>query len=126
MTARPYGIARPGRSRPGGLVAVVMIVVLVAAAVLFSAASAHHAGDHVHVGHTAVAPVAAHHDETAHEHQHGNEWTPHPGKRLRVAAGVVAVAVLPVVAPPPDRDAVTAGTAVASDPDLSLLGVLRI
>ncbi|MBO3737686.1 hypothetical protein [Actinoplanes flavus] len=126
MTARPYGMARPCRSWPGGLVAVVMIVVLVAAAALFSAASAHHAGDHVYAGHTAVAPVVAHHDETAHEHQHGNEWTPHPVKRLRVAADVVAVAVLPVVAPPLDRDVVRAGTVVASDPDLSLLGVLRI
>jgi hypothetical protein len=126
MTARSYGIGRPGHCRPGGLVAVIMVVVLVAATALFSAASAHHAGDHVQAGHTAVEPVAAHHDETAHEHQHGNEWTPHPVKRLRVAADVVAVAALAVVALPPDRDVVTAGTAVTSDPDLSRLGVLRI
>ncbi len=126
MTACLYGIGRPGRSGPARFRAVVMIVVFLAASALFCAASAHHADGPVHVGHSMAEPGAVHADETAHEHQHGNGWTPQPIKRLRVATGVVAVAVTAVFAVLPGHTSVAARPAVASDTGLSLLGVLRI
>ncbi|MBO3737721.1 hypothetical protein [Actinoplanes flavus] len=128
MTAGPYGIARPGRIRPGGFVAVVMIVLLLAATVLFSAAAAHHAGDpHTHGDTVAGAPVLAHHHEVVHDHQHGNGWAPQPAQRIRVLADTVAVAVTAIIAAPPDTAVVVAGTdASTAGTPFSLLGVLRI
>jgi hypothetical protein len=127
MTARPHAIARPDRPGVGGIFAVVLIVVFLAATVLFAEASAHHAGGHVYVGQAVADPAGVHHHETAHEHQHGNDWTPQPTKRLRVTASVLVIAAITVMAALPDQAGVAAvvPTAVV-DPALSLLGVLRI
>lgn len=128
MTARPYGIARLGRVRPAGFLAVAMVVLLLAATALFSAAAAHHASDpHVHAGGVAVAPVVVHDHNLAHEHQHGNGWAPHPTQRIRVLADAVVLAVASVVAGPSDQIAAVARADVDSpDSHLRLLGVLRV
>jgi hypothetical protein len=94
----------------------IMLVLLLAASALFSAAAPHH-----HTGvHTSSACVDQHHaDELAHEHQHGNDWTP----RLNQRARLVNVTAVPyprceVVLPSP--------SSTVPGVVLSRLGVLRV
>ncbi|GAA4605775.1 hypothetical protein GCM10023107_73360 [Actinoplanes octamycinicus] len=131
---QPYPCSRAGRRRPAGLVAVVMLLAVLAASALFSAPSAHHAaGSHSH-SHTEVTstgtvcadqPAAGTHSST-HEHRHGNDWTPNLGQRARSIGQAALVTTFAVdVAACRGVTALPAGP-VAADPDLSLLGVLRV
>lgn len=96
-----------------------MLVLLMAASALFSAAAAHHRDDHGGGPVAASCDDRAHADEVAHEHRHGNDWTP----RLSQRARPVIVAAVPyprceVVLPTPES--------MVPGVVLSRLGVLRV
>ncbi|MEV6303488.1 hypothetical protein AB0M02_29050 [Actinoplanes sp. NPDC051861] len=97
-----------------------MLLAVLAAGVLYSAGSVHHAHGHVH-------HVCTPHDvvkEPAHEHRHGNEWVPNLGHRARPMVQSALVTIVPVV--PARAVEPCAGVGERPDPDLKLLGVLRV
>lgn len=81
--------------RVSALAAVAMLLFALAASVLVSAGSPHHvqsaatAVTTVHTDADGASPV------TGHDHEHGTEWAPTLGKRLRPAAAVAVVGALP-------------------------------
>ncbi len=81
------------------LVAVLMLLLTLAAVALVSAGAAHH---EVAAEPSVSAPVSAF-DASADDHDHGNEWTPTPGKRLRPMAGLTVLCALaaPAASTPP-------------------------
>jgi hypothetical protein len=93
-----------------------MLMLLLAASALFSAAAPHHHADVP----TSTACMDRHHaDELAHEHQHGNDWTPRLNQRARLVNDTaVPYPRCEVVLPSP---ASTVPGVV-----LSRLGVLRV
>jgi hypothetical protein len=116
MTPRPHPILRGGRARRPRFALLVMMVLLLAASALFSAAAPHHHGD----GPASASCVdLLHSDEVAHEHQHGNDWTPRLSQRARAVT---------VTAVPYPRCDVALPTPASMVPGvvLSRLGVLRV
>jgi hypothetical protein len=106
------------------LVAVVMMLLTLGATALVSAGSAHHR----HPDATAAlvthgVPVA---DTVGHRHEHGNDWAPTLGKRLRPATTVAFAGVVPAarLAPGPGLEHVVSPARVF-DP-LKTLTVLRV
>jgi hypothetical protein len=112
------------------IAAAFMLLTALAASLLVSAGSPHHElGAHSHSIAVAAEPgdVAAA-QPAAHEHQHGNEWAPTLGKRIRPAAtiGVVGILTARPAAPAlmPGRAPSPASHTSGIDP--STLGLLRV
>lgn len=84
---------RPRARRGCALAATVMILLLLAASLLTSAGSAHHARSGEAASAATVHDAAGLRLADQHEHKHGNDWTPTPGKRLRPAAAVTILGV---------------------------------
>jgi hypothetical protein len=100
---------------------VVMLLLLLAAGLLYSAQSAPHPA----LAASAVPAFAGDHEihsPVVHDHQHGNEWSPPVGKRLRPqppsALAAVHIPVFPLV--------VTAPTVPAADPPTASNSILRV
>ena len=118
--------AAPGRVR--GFTAVLMIVFALAASVLVSAGSAHHArpaATSVTTMHGEAAGVSP--ATTGHDHEHGTDWAPTLGKRLRPAAAA-AVGTLPArpYEPGTAPDTGTVPTGTAPGDRLISVSVLRV
>src|SRR4051794_26136596 len=122
--------------RISALAAAFMLLLTLAASLLVSAGSPHHElGGHAHTAHaptTAAVAVAsgdgASAQPAAHEHEHGNEWAPTLGNRLRPAATATLLGILPARAAAPvlaaGQTPVPASHASLDDP--CARGVLRI
>jgi hypothetical protein len=98
--------------------AVFMLLLLLAAGLLYSAQSAPHPAPSA----SAYSAQPEAHSPVVHDHQHGNEWSPLLGKRLRpVSASGVAVVHAPL---PP---VVTAGPVeLFADPPPASNSILRV
>jgi len=129
---RAYSAARD--HRVVALAAAFMLLLTLAASLLVSAGSPHHQpGARAAAAGAFAATVVAGVDATgaqpaAHEHHYPNEWTPTLSKRVRPAATVALLGILPpgevAVARAPRRELVLAPT--ASGDELSATGVLRV
>ena len=133
-TSRP-STPQHARAPRRGLVAIVMLLLTLGASLLVSAGSEHHRqgptimvvqeGDTT-VAHSGSEPTARLLSE--HEHHHGADWAPIPGKRLRPATTVALLGIVP--ARPAWISGLRAEVAVPAIPPagdgLALLGVLRV
>jgi len=131
---RAYSAARD--HRVVAVAAAFMLLLVLAASLLVSAGSPHH-----QPGARAAAAAAGAFDaevasgghptgaqQGAHEHHYPNEWAPTLSKRVRPAATVTLLGILPpggvAVAKAPRRELVLAP--VTSGDELSAAGVLRV
>jgi len=130
---RAYSAARD--HRVVAVAAAFMLLLVLAASLLVSAGSPHHRPGARAAAAAAVldtAVVAGGHatgaQQGAHEHHHPNEWAPTLSKRVRPAATVTLLGILPpggvAVAQAPRREFVLAP--LASGDELSAAGVLRV
>ena len=117
--------------RVSALAAVFMLLIALAGNVLVSAGSPHHRPGAASAAGAGVADYMV--DTTAarpsaHQHHAPNEWTPTPSKRLRPAATVTLLGVLPagasVLALAERRESARAVPVLGAEP--SILGVLRV
>lgn len=108
--------------------AAVMLLAFLGATLLVSAGSPHHE----HAGPVAVATATVVNEAQAspesHDHQHGNDWSPTLGKRLRPAATVSFLGIVPARVPSAEtaRRAESVPLSVATGDVLTVLGVLRV
>ncbi|WP_433375800.1 hypothetical protein ACQPZX_06640 [Actinoplanes sp. CA-142083] len=117
--------------RISALAAAFMLLLALGASMLVSAGSPHHERDaHTHAVASAAVDVesgGASAQPAAHEHEHGNEWVPTLGKRVRPAATTTLLGFLPVR---PAAQALAVGRTPVlpshASNDLSALGVLRV
>jgi hypothetical protein len=111
------------------LAVALMLLGMLGAAVLVSAGSAHHrlSAPVASATENLLVPAAGGdvvHPVSGHRHEHGNDWTPTLGKRLRPAATVAFVGVLPAL--PAARTAVESSRPRDRGDRLTALTVLRV